>query len=139
MVQSKISSFSQEFFTLLKSMSFYRALLVCIAVALPISVGALTGYLNIGLAIGFGAFWCSPSDVSGSTKHMRNGILFSALLIALVTFIANFFSENIWILTPVFGILLFLVSLISVFGFRGSLISFSGLLALVLSFAFNSD
>ncbi|HLS11140.1 MAG TPA: FUSC family membrane protein [Flavobacteriaceae bacterium] len=138
MVQSKISSFSQEFLVLLKSMSFYRALLVCIAVALPISIGALTDQVEIGLAIGFGAFWCSPSDVSGSAKHMRNGILFSALLITLITFIANFFSQNIWILTPVFGVLLFLTSLISIFGFRGSLISFAGLLALVLSFAFNS-
>lgn len=119
-------------------MSFYRALLVCLSVALPISIGALTGYVEIGLAIAFGAFWCSPSDVSGSPKHMRNGILSSALLITLVTFIANFFSENIWILTPIFGVLLFLISLISVFGFRGSLISFAGLLALVLSFAFNS-
>ena len=139
MIQSKVSFYSQEFLVLLKSMSFYRALLVCIAVALPITIGALTGYVEIGLAIGFGAFWCSPSDVSGSPKHMRNGILFSALLITLVTFIANFFSESIWILTPVFGVLLFVISLISVFGFRGSLISFSGLLALVLSFAFNSD
>lgn len=138
MIQSRLSSYPQEFLTLLKSMSFYRALLVCIAVALPILIGALTGRVEIGLAIGFGAFWCSPSDVSGSPKHMRNGILFSALLITLVTFIANFFSENIWILTPVFGILLFIISLISIFGFRGSLISFAGLLALVLSFAFNS-
>lgn len=120
-------------------MSFYRALLVCIAVALPISIGALTGRVDIGLAIGFGAFWCSPSDVSGSPKHMRNGILFSALLVTIVTFIANFIPDNIWIILPSIGILLFLISLIAVFGFRGSLISFSGLLALVMSFAFSSD
>lgn len=120
-------------------MSFYRALLVCIAVALPISVGALLDHVEIGLAIGFGAFWCSPSDVSGSPKHMRNGVLFSALLITIVTFIANFIPDNIWIILPSLGILMFLISLIAVFGFRGSLISFSGLLALVLSFAFSGD
>lgn len=120
-------------------MSFYRALLVCIAVALPISIGAISGRVEIGLAVGFGAFWCSPSDVSGSPKHMRNGILFSALLVAIVTFIANFIPDNIWIILPSIGILLFLISLIAVFGFRGSLISFSGLLALVMSFAFSSD
>lgn len=120
-------------------MSFYRALLVCIAVALPISAGLLFDQVEIGLAIGFGAFWCSPSDVSGSPKHMRNGMLSSALLITLVTFIANFIPDNIWIVLPSIGILMFLISLISVFGFRGSLISFSGLLALVLSFAFSGD
>src|SRR5699024_11320547 len=107
MIQSKISSFSQEFLVLLKSMSFYRALLVCIAVALPITIGALVGHVEIGLAVGFGAFWCSPSDVSGSTKHMRNGILFSALLITLITFIDNFFSQIVWIFITVFGTILF--------------------------------
>lgn len=120
-------------------MSFYRALLVCIAVALPISIGALVDHIEIGLAIGFGAFWCSPSDVSGSPKHMRNGVLFSALLITIVTFVANFIPDNIWFVLPSIGILMFLIALISVFGFRGSLISFSGLLALVLSFAFSGD
>lgn len=120
-------------------MSFYRALLVSIAIALPISLGVLLDHVEIGLAIGLGAFWCSPSDVSGSPKHMRNGLLFSALLITLVTFIANFIPDNIWIVVPSLGILMFSISLISVFGFRGSLISFSGLLALVLSFAFSGD
>ncbi len=120
-------------------MSFYRAILLLMAVAIPIGVGALFGHVEVGLAVGFGAFWCSPSDISGSQKHMRNGILASALLITIVTFISSLIPKDIWIVIPSIGIMMFLISSISVFGFRGSLISFSGLLAFVLSFAFTND
>jgi len=43
-------------------------------------------------------------------------------------------ANNIWLLIPLLGISVFLISYISVFGFRASLISFVGLLSIVLSF-----
>lgn len=139
MIQSKSSAFIQELLRLLKGINFYRALLLLFAVSIPIGIGALFGQVGIGLAIGFGAFWCSPSDISGSKKHMRNGILFSALLVTLVTFVSSLIPNKIWFIIPSIGIMMFLISSISVFGFRGSLISFSGLLAFALSFGFTSD
>lgn len=139
MKQPRLSFYFQELLALRKSMSFYRALLVLLAVLIPILLGVLFDQIDIGIAIGYGAFWCSPSDVSGSPKHMRNGILFSVVLVTLVTFIARFIPDNIWIVVPSIGIFMILISFISVFGFRASLISFSGLLAFVLSFAFKSD
>lgn len=98
-------------------------------------MGIVTNHLDIGLAICFGAFWCSPSDVSGSLKHKQIGILFSSLLVVIVSFIGGYFHiPNIY-LFPLLGVLTFCIAFISVYGFRASLISFSGLLALVLSFA----
>ncbi|HAI16919.1 MAG TPA: hypothetical protein DCM10_02115, partial [Xanthomarina gelatinilytica] len=95
--------------------------------------------LEIGLAIGFGAFWCSPSHVSGKLTHKINGILLSALLIMIVSFLGGYLHYQTWLIIPVLGFLTFSIAFISVYGFRASLISFSGLLALVLSFAHISE
>lgn len=126
----------QQFF---KSISFSRALRVGIAVTVPIILGLLLGHFEIGLAICFGAFWSSPSDVSGSFQHKKRGILFSAALIMIISFIGGYLQNDAWLTLPILGILSFGIALISVYGFRASLVSFSGLLALVLSFAHDSE
>ncbi|MBZ0327136.1 MAG: FUSC family protein [Altibacter sp.] len=110
-----------------------------IAVTLPIVLGIQLGYFEIGLALCFGAFWSSPSDVSGSFQHKKTGILISAALVMVVSFIGGYLHYETWLSLPVLGILAFGIAFISVYGFRASLISFSGLLALVLSFAHDSE
>jgi uncharacterized membrane protein YccC len=123
----------------LRSTSFSRAILVGIAVTLPILLGIQFGYFEIGLALGFGAFWCSPSDINGSFLRKKTGILISAALVMVVSFIGGYLHYETWLSLPVLGILAFGIAFISVYGFRASLISFSGLLALVLSFAHDSE
>jgi uncharacterized membrane protein YccC len=123
----------------LKSISFSRALRVGIAVALPVLIGLQLGYVEIGLALSFGAFWSSPSDVTGSFQHKKIGILVSATLVMVVSFIKGYLHFDLWLLLPVLGLLTFTIAYISVYGFRASLVSFSGLMALVLSFANESQ
>ncbi|KAA3638902.1 MAG: hypothetical protein DWP95_11670 [Proteobacteria bacterium] len=117
------------------SISFSRAIRVTIAVSLPILLGLQFGYVEIGLALGFGAFWSSPSDVSGSIRHKENGILISALLATIVSFIGASLHYETWFTLPVLGVLSFGIAFLTVFGFRASLISLSGLLALAVSLA----
>ncbi|HLV40492.1 FUSC family protein [Xanthomarina sp.] len=138
-VNQFISKNYKDFLQFLKSSDFSKAVLTGIAVTIPILLGIFLNQLDIGLAICFGAFWCSPSDVSGKLKHKINGILFSALLIMIVSFIGGYLQFQTWLTVPVLGILTFGIAFISVYGFRASLIGFSGLLALVLSFAHTSD
>ena len=123
----------------MKSTNFSKAILIAIAVTVPILLSIRWGHLEIGLALCFGAFWSSPSDVSGNFRHKKFGILFSALLVMLVSFIGGYLKFETWLLIPVLGLLTFAIAFISVYGFRASLISFSGLLALVLSFAHESQ
>ncbi|MFD1616335.1 FUSC family protein [Gelatiniphilus marinus] len=123
----------------MKSNSFSKGLLVCVAVSVPIIFGVLLGHLEIGLALCYGAFWSSPSDVSGSFLHKKTGILISAALVATVGFIGGYLYYETWLPLPILGVLGFGISFISVYGFRASLISFSGLTALVLSFAHDSE
>lgn len=106
---------------------------------MPIILGIATDHFEVGLALCFGAFWCSPSDVSGNLKHKQIGILFSTALVVFITFIGGYLNVSNLVLFPVLGILTFCLAFISIYGFRASLISFSGLLALVLSFAHRSE
>lgn len=129
---------AKELLQFLKSNDFSKAVLIGIAITLPIVLGLVFNQLEMCLAIGFGAFWCSPSHVSGKLTHKVNGILLSALLIMIVSFLGGYLHYQTWLIIPVLGLLTFSIAVISVYGFRASLISFSGLLALVLSFAHKS-
>ena len=133
--KSNIDLNFRELLQFFRSADFTKAIMVGVAVTVPILLGIYFDQLEIGLAICFGAFWSSPSDASGSYRHKKIGILFSSALVVIVSFIGGYLDLPIYILIPVLGILTFAIAYISVFGFRASLISFSGLLALVLSFA----
>ncbi|HBY68086.1 MAG TPA: hypothetical protein DEG69_10195, partial [Flavobacteriaceae bacterium] len=134
-----ISTNFKELIQFLKSTSFSKAIIVGIALSLPIIIGVQFGFMEIAIALSFGAFWSSPSDVSGSFRHKTYGILYSIALIVIVSFIGGYLDFDTWFLLPVLGVLTFAISYIAVFGFRASLISFSGLLALVLSFAHEAE
>lgn len=134
-VKPFISAQIRKLLQFVKSIGFSRAIRVTIAVSLPVLLGLQFGYVEIGLALGFGAFWSSPSDVSGSFRHKQNGILISAALATLVSFIGGHLHYDTWLTLPVLGVLSFSIAFLSVFGFRASLISLSGLLALAVSLA----
>jgi len=134
-----IKNHGKELLEFLRSTSFSKAALIGVAITIPIVVGILMNHLDIGLAICFGAFWCSPSDVSGNLKHKQIGIIFSTLLVVLISFIGGYLEVSNYFLFPVLGFLTFCLAFISIYGFRASMISFSGLLALVLSFAYNPE
>ena len=80
----------RELLHFLKSTNFSKAILIAIAVTVPILLSIRWGHLEIGLALCFGAFWSSPSDVSGNFRHKKFGILFSALLVMLVSFVGGY-------------------------------------------------
>lgn len=121
------------------STNFSKSLITVIAVVSPIALGVWLKHTEIGLAIGFGAFWSSPSDVHGSQKHKIVGILLSAALVMVVSFIGGYLHYQPWLSMIILGVTSFAIALISSYGFRASLIGFSGLLALVLSFAHTPD
>lgn len=130
-----ISKKFQELQQFLKKTDLSKAVLIGIAVTVPIVVGIWMGYFEVGLALSFGAFFSSASDVNGSQRHKKYGILFSAVLVMAVSFIGRYLHFETWLTLPILGISGFAIAFLSVYGFRASLISFSGLLALVLSFA----
>ncbi len=134
-IQDYTTTTFNELLQFLGSTSFSKSVLTVLAVVTPLGIGLFTGYAEIGVAICFGAFWCNPSDVNGSLKHKVYGILFSAALVMVVSFIGGYVHYSLLLSLVILGVTSFAISLISAYGFRASLISFSGLLALILSFA----
>ncbi len=118
-----------------KSTDFSKAILLGIALTLPIIAGVKLNILEVGITITVGALLASPSDVSGSIQHKIKGILLACLLAMIVSLIGGYLHFSLWLLFPILGILMFGISYLSIYGFRASLISFSGLFALVLSFS----
>lgn len=131
LVQDSLKDLSEYF----NSTDFSRAILLGIALTLPILIGIKLDALPIGITITIGAILASPSDVSGSIRHKITGILFATLLAMIVTLIGSYLHLSLWLLFPILGIMMFSISYLAIYGFRASLISFSGLLALVLSFS----
>ncbi|TYC17183.1 hypothetical protein ES677_02525 [Bizionia gelidisalsuginis] len=119
----------------LKGSSFYRGIVLTIAVVIPLFLFNYIDIFKYAPSIVLGAFLSAPSDIPGSLKRKINGVLITILLSTLVTFIILICKPIFIVLLLVIAALSFLISMISVYGFRASLISFSGLLAIVLSLA----
>jgi len=125
----------QNLLPFLKSTDFSKGIVLAFAITLPIVVGVYFDFFEVGLAIAIGALLSSPSDVNGSFRHTKFGILFSIAIAVIASLVGHYLALNTWLLIPILGVTMFSLSYISVFGFRASLISFSGLFAIVLSFA----
>lgn len=119
----------------LRSTDFAKAVILGLAITLPIIVAVQLDKFEIGLALALGALLSSPSDVSGSQRHKNYGIFLSALLAVMASLTGGYLIRDSWAGLPVLGVVMFGISYLSVFGFRASLIAFSGLFAMVLSFA----
>ncbi|MGA9590722.1 MAG: FUSC family membrane protein, partial [Salegentibacter sp.] len=122
-------------FRLLRSPDFSKAIILMLSLVIPIFVFSELGLAGIGIAIATGCLFTSPADVTGSFRHRTLGLLIAAFLAAASVMIIGYASVNMYALIPVLGILVFAVSYLAVYGFRASLVSFAGLLAIVLSFA----
>ncbi|MBJ2175819.1 FUSC family protein [Aureibaculum sp. A20] len=119
----------------LKGASFYRGIVLTIAVTLPIAILYSIGQTAIIVPIVFGTFVNAPSDIPGSLKRKVNGIFISISLTAIITLLILFAKPYFLVLLIALAILSFFSAMIAVYGFRGSLIAFSGLLAMVLALA----
>lgn len=129
----------KAFIRYIKSIQFIKGVLVAMAMAIPVLISIyFFNSMDIGFSIALGAILSAPADTSGSLKHKFYGILASIILAFTITLFIGFFIDSPAILIVLLLIFVFSVSYISVFGFRASLISLAGLLALVLAFAYDS-
>ncbi len=119
----------------IKGADFSKGLVLALAILIVLGISYWLGELDVGVSLTMGMFISAPANFPGSNRHRVNGMLAAILTGMLVTLIINLVDESLWLLTPVMAVLLFLVSYLSVFGFRASLVSFSGLSAIILSLA----
>jgi uncharacterized membrane protein YccC len=123
----------------LKSSNFDRGIRLGVGITVPFAIMYFLGYFEYAPAVVVGTFLNAPGDIPGSIKRKVNAILVSIGLTMVVTTIILFSKPFLPILLVALAIITFFVSLISVYGFRGSLVSFSGLLAMVIAFAIQKE
>ncbi|MFE3870372.1 FUSC family membrane protein [Flavobacterium sp. ZS1P70] len=114
---------------------FTNALKVTIAAVIPVFLFSFLDNFEIGFTIALGAFFTYPSDIPSNLKHKINGILFTAFLVAGVNLLVNIVHPYSWVFYPFLALLIFLLSMISVYGQRATMVSFSALLTVSLAFA----
>lgn len=114
---------------------FTNALKVTISVVLPVLVFYFLGNFQIGFSIALGALLTYPSDIPSSLKHKINGLLVTILLIVGANLIVNLFYPYPVLFYFILPLLIFFLSIISVYGQRATAVSFSALLSLSLSFS----
>ena len=114
---------------------FTNAMKVTIAAVIPVVVFSFLGHFAMGFTMALGAFFTYPSDIPSSLKHKINGILVTAFLVAGINLVVNLIHPYSWVFYPFLILLIFLLSMISVYGHRGTMISFSGLVTVSLSFS----
>jgi uncharacterized membrane protein YccC len=123
----------------LKSSSFDRGIRIGVGITVPFAVLYFLGYFEYAPAVVVGTFLNAPGDIPGSFKRKVNAILVSIGLTMVITAIILFSKPYLPLLLAGFGVITFVVSLLSVYGFRASLVSFSGLLAMVIAFAIQKE
>lgn len=123
----------------LKGIRFDRGIRIGLAIALPFVLLYFLGYFEFAPAVAIGAFLTAPGDIPGSFKRKVNAILISIGLMMVITTVILFSKPFLPLLLVVLIIITFMVSLLSVYGFRASLVSFSGLLTMVISFAIQKE
>ena len=131
----RINRYRNDLIKFLRSTDFSKAIVLTIAIVIPIMIFSGIDQLEIGVSIAMGCLLSSPSDVPGSFKHKVLGILAAAILGPVSFCIAGYAAVSLWAVIPMLLVMMFGISYLSVYGFRASLVTFSGLLAVVLSFA----
>jgi uncharacterized membrane protein YccC len=123
----------------LKSSSFDRGIRIGVGIALPLALLYFLGYFKYAPPVVIGAFLNAPGDIPGSIKRKVNAILVSIGLTMVITTIILFSKPFLPLLLIAITVITFFVSLLSVYGFRASLVSFSGLLAMVIALAIQKE
>lgn len=125
---SKIKEFTVD-------ISFTNALKAMLSALIPFYVFSKFGDINSGLTMAIGALFTFPSDIPSNLKHKINGLLVTILILSGSNLILNLAYPYLFIFYPVFSILVFFISMLPVYGQRGTMVAFSALLTISISFA----
>lgn len=115
--------------------NLHNAIKVVLSAVIPVFLFSYLGNLEAGLTIAIGAFFTFPSDTPSNLKHKINGLLVTVFILASVNLIINATYPYPLLFYPVFAILVFLLSMLAVYGQRATMVAFSALMILSISLA----
>ena len=115
--------------------NFNNAIKATLSAVIPVLVFSNLGSLETGLTIALGALFTLPSDIPSNLKHKIKGITVSVLFFSVANFLINLTYPYPIIFVPVFCIMVFTISMLAVYGQRATMVAFSTLLIISISFA----
>ncbi|WP_010254725.1 FUSC family protein, partial [Myroides injenensis] len=113
-----------------------------LADSLKITISAVIPFLvlmpykefNWAFAAALGAMLTAPVDIPSNLKDKLGGLLVGAFTVPAVTLVLSL-THGYWFFYPIFVLILFSLSMVSVYGHRANMLSFTGLLAASLGLA----
>lgn len=117
------------------STHFSNAAKVTLAAVIPALVAGFMGHTEIGFNIAIGALLTYPSDIPSNFRHKVKGVLAATALVGGGYLLMNLVIPHPALLYVVLAALIFFLAMISVYGQRATMVSFSGLLSVSLAFA----
>src|SRR5690606_33555122 len=117
-----------------KTYNFTKGLLISSAAFSAIAICYYFFNMAMGIGVASGVLIISASDIPGNNKHHLYGMLSSTALAMINFCLIQYTAVNGYLLFATTGVLVFLNAYITIYGFRASLIAFSGLLTIVISF-----
>ena len=115
--------------------NFNNAIKATLSAVIPVLIFSNLGSLETGLTIALGALFTLPSDIPSNLKHKIKGITVSVLFFSIANLLINLTYPYPIIFVPVFCILVFTFSMLAVYGQRATMVAFSTLLIISISFA----
>lgn len=113
--------------------NFTNALKITVAAVLPVIFFAYIDLFEVGFSVALGAILTYPSDIPSNLKHKINGILVAIFIIAISAVMVSILYPYPYFFYPLLALSLFFLSMISVYGQRATMVSFSGLLSIALA------
>jgi len=112
-----------------------NAFKAAISAVMPVFFFSYFDNLEAGLIMALGALFTFPSDTPSNLKHKINGILVTILIISGSNLLINFTYPYPYLFYPVFASLVFILSMLAVYGQRATMVAFSALLTISISFS----
>ena len=111
---------------------FGDGLRITFGVILPSLVLAQFGLLKIGITVSLGALCASIADTPGPITHRRNAMLFTIIIVSVVSLLTSLCNTSIYLLGLLIVGLSFLFSMLYVYGIRAASIGVAALLVMTL-------
>lgn len=117
------------------SSNFTNALKATLSASIPVFLFSYLGNLEAGLTMALGALFTFPSDIPSNLKHKINGLLVTVIILFGSNLLINLTHPYPLLLYPAFSILIFILSMLAVYGQRATMVAFSALLTISISFS----
>ncbi len=117
-----------------RSFNFTKGLLIAIAAFTAVAFCANFFTVPIASIVATGILLTSLSDIPGTRKQQLSAMCIAILLAVVDSILMKFAIQTGFLLYPVLAVLIFINAYLAIYGFRASLISFAGLLAVIVSF-----